>query len=75
MWKNGQQHGEGTKVYPNNEMQKSLWYNGKVQSSLEMTEAERADIAQYMKGLRKERQINRHRNKSSARQSLQKDKQ
>ena len=55
MWKNGQQHGEGTRIQPNNEMQKSLWQNGKVQNSLEMSEAERADIQLYMKDLRKER--------------------
>ena len=72
-WENGQQHGEGTKIQPNNEMQKSIWQNGKVQSSLEISEAERADILEYMKGLRKEMVINR-RNKLSAGQKLHKDK-
>ena len=66
-WKNGQQHGEGTKVQPNMEMEKSLWQNGKVQSGLDLSEAERADIQLYMQSMQKERLVNR-RSTSSARQ-------
>mmetsp|Transcript_40017 Transcript_40017/g.52395 ORF Transcript_40017/g.52395 Transcript_40017/m.52395 type:complete len:93 (+) Transcript_40017:1004-1282(+) len=48
MWKDGVQHGEGTTVNPNKQMRKALWEAGKESMQLELSEAERQDILQYV---------------------------
>jgi len=55
MWKDGSQNGEGTKVKANMEMTKSFWLNGKSQNELELSDAERTDIALYITNMHNER--------------------
>lgn len=56
MWRNGQQHGEGTTVMPNMNMKKSLWEAGKEKAVLELSEAERQEIADFVQSMQTDQQ-------------------
>ena len=55
MWKDGAQHGEGTKVQPNMEMKKSFWAAGKAQNELQLMDAERDEITEFIHKMQGER--------------------
>ena len=57
MWKDGNQNGEGTKVLANMDMTKSFWLNGKKQHELQLSDAERQEIAVYIQRMHSERAI------------------
>lgn len=48
MWKDGVQNGEGTTVNPNMLMKKAFWENGKETTQLELAQAERDEIEEYV---------------------------
>lgn len=48
MWKDGQQHGEGTIVLPNKNMKKSYWESGKETTVLSLSEVEKEQITKYV---------------------------
>ena len=49
MWKDGQQHGEGTMILPNMAMKKSYWENGVQTTRLKLGETETEQITKYVK--------------------------